>query len=57
MTAAADSPAHDNEKNCMALPATACNEDKDLVDRGNDEGNSGGGDDDDDALVCAKRQR
>ena len=39
----------------MASPATACNEDDDLVDRGDDKGNGGGVDDNDDVLVGAKR--
>ena len=41
----------------MASPTTACNEDDDLVDRGDDEGNGGSVDDDNDVLVGAKRQR
>ena len=41
----------------MALPATACSEDDDLVDRGNDKGNNGDVSDNEDVLVDIKRQR
>ena len=56
-TAAEDSLAHDNDKKCMASPATACNEDDDLVDRVNDEGNGCGVDDNDNVLIGARWRR
>ena len=52
-----DSPAHNNNKKCMAFPAMACNEDDNLVDRGNNEGNGSGVDDDDNVLVGARWRR
>ena len=57
MTAAADSRAHDDDKKLMASPATACNEDNNLVDRCDDEGNGSGVNDDDDVYDGARRQR
>ena len=55
-SASVDSPAHNDYKKCMASPATLWNKDNNLVDRGNDEGNSGGIENSD-VLVGAQQQR
>ena len=46
---------HDNDKKCIASPATVYKEDNDLIDRDDNKGNGGGVDNDNDVLVGAGR--